>query len=281
MKDGILLLDKEAGMTSRKVDNLIAKRFLSKKVGHLGTLDPFATGLLIVAVGKATKFLPYIDSSFKTYEAKLILGKKTDTGDLSGTIIEEKDVPQIDEKQIERVFASFLGVSYQLPPMTSAIKIDGTPLYKLAHKGETKDREKRRIEIKELVCLGFDEDYLRFKATVSSGTYVRTLGEDIAERFGTVGYLESLRRTYIGETSVAEAKRLDELSESDFLPPSSFVSLPKIVVDEEKVPDIKNGKPIVLPDLAYDQVALMRGGEAIAIYERDIGMTFKSKRGLF
>ncbi len=281
MKDGILLLDKEEGMTSRKVDNLIARKFLNKKVGHLGTLDPFATGLLLVAVGKATKFLPYLDSSFKTYIAKLVLGKKTDTGDLTGNFIEEKEIPSLDKTLIEPVFAGFLGISHQLPPMTSAIKIDGVPLYKLAHKGKSKEREKRQIEIKELSCLEFGENYIVFKAQVSSGTYIRTLGEDIAEKLGTVGYLESLRRVEIGSISVARAKKLDELAESDFLSPSPFVNLERIPLSEKQILDVKNGKKILLPEAKNDEVVLMDKEEAIAVYTREEGFAYASKRGLF
>ena len=281
MKDGILLLDKEEGMTSRKVDNLIAKKFLNKKVGHLGTLDPFATGLLLVAVGKATKFLPYLDSSFKTYIAKLVLGKKTDTGDLTGNFIEEKEIQSLDKALIERVFAGFLGMSYQLPPMTSAIKIDGVPLYKLAHKGKIKEREKRQIEIKELSCLEFGENYIVFKAQVSSGTYIRTLGEDIAEKLGSVGYLESLRRVEIGSIPVSRAKKLDELAEGDFLSPSPFVNLEKIPLSDKQIADVKNGRKILLPQAIGDEVALMDKEEAIAVYTREEGSLYASKRGLF
>ncbi len=281
MKEGILLVDKEEGMTSRKVDNLLAKRFLCRKVGHLGTLDPFATGLLLVAMGKATKFLPYLDSSYKTYVASLALGKKTDTGDLTGNCVEEKEIPSLSENDIEAVFAGFLGFSYQLPPMTSAIKIDGVPLYKLAHKGQSKEREKRQIEVKELTCLSFDGKVVTFEAKVSSGTYVRVLGEDIAERLGTVGYLTSLRRTAIGEIGVSSAKKVGELNEDDFLSPSPFLNLERVQIAGRRVEDAKNGKSLALPEAKGDQVALFQGEEAIAVYEREQGETFHSKRGLF
>ena len=275
------MVDKEEGMTSRKVDNLLAKRFLCRKVGHLGTLDPFATGLLLVAMGKATKFLPYLDSSYKTYVASLALGKKTDTGDLTGACIEEKEIPSLGKNDIEGVFAGFLGFSYQLPPMTSAIKIDGVPLYKLAHKGESKEREKRRIEVKELSCLSFDGEVLTFEAKVSSGTYIRVLGEDIAERLGTVGYLKCLRRTAIGEIGVSSAKKLGELSEDDFLSPSPFLNLERMQIEGQRVEDAKNGKNLALPEAQGDEVALFQGEEAIAVYAREQGDIFLSKRGLF
>lgn len=275
------MLDKEEGVTSRRVDNLVARRFLSKKVGHLGTLDPFATGLLVVAVGKGTKFLPYLDSSYKTYLAKLILGEKKDTGDLTGRTIERRGIPSFGEKEIDKSLSSFLGFSKQLPPMTSAIKIDGVPLYKLAHKGESKERKERPIEVKELLCLGRGENWIEFQATVSSGTYIRVLGEDIAVKLGTVGYLESLRRTKIGPLDVKEAKKLGELTEEDFLSPSPFVNLERVEIDGKEALEARNGKKICLTRAKGDEVALVHEGEVLAVYARESGPMFVSKRGLF
>lgn len=281
MNDGILLIDKEAGMTSRKVDNLIGRKLGQKKVGHLGTLDPFATGLLIVSLGKASKFLPYIDSSFKTYEATLKLGSKTDTGDLTGALLSSKPVKKLSESEINDALSSFLGVSYQLPPMTSAIKKDGVALYKLAHKGESAEREKRRIEIKEIGLIELGEDTFSFRVTSSSGTYIRTLGEDIAERLGTVGHLEALRRIKIGDADVLNAKRIEQVSEDDLLSPSSFLTLEKIEIDEKEAEDARNGKKMRIEKTSGDEVALMKEGEAIAVYVRLEGDVFVSKRGLF
>ena len=281
MNDGILLIDKEAGMTSRKVDNLIGRKLGQKKVGHLGTLDPFATGLLIVSLGKASKFLPYIDSSFKTYEATLKLGSKTDTGDLTGALLSSKPVRKLSESEINDALSSFLGVSYQLPPMTSAIKKDGVALYKLAHKGESAEREKRRIEIKEIGLIELGEDTFSFRVTSSSGTYIRTLGEDIAERLGTVGHLEALRRIKIGDADVLNAKRIEQVSEDDLLSPSSFLTLEKIEIDEKEAEDARNGKKMRIEKTSGDEVALMKEGEAIAVYVRLEGDVFVSKRGLF
>ena len=268
-------------MTSRKVDNLIGKKLGQKKVGHLGTLDPFATGLLIVSLGKASKFLPYIDSSFKTYEATLKLGGKTDTGDLTGALLSSKPVRKFNESEINNVLSSFLGVSYQLPPMTSAIKKDGVALYKLAHKGRSVEREKRRIEIKEIGLIEQGEDWFSFRVASSSGTYIRTLGEDIAEKLGTVGHLEALRRIKIGENDVRSAKRIEQVSEDDLLSPSSFITLEKIEIDEEKAEEARNGKKIRIENAIGDEVALMKEGEAIAIYARLEDDVFISKRGLF
>ena len=280
MMQGILLVDKEAGMTSRKVDNLLQKRFLTKKVGHLGTLDPFATGLLIVAVGKATKCLPFLDSSSKTYEAELLLGSKTSTGDLEGEEILRKD-PRIHEKQeIEETLSSFLGESTQIPPMSSAIKVDGVALYKLAHKGQEIERKPRKIVISSIRLLSQEGPRIRFQAEVSSGTYLRTLGEDIAERLGEVGHLVSLRRTKIGSVDVRKAKRIAEVSEGDLLNPLPFITLPKIEATEKQSEAIKNGKAMIL-DSHESEVCLFFQEEALAVYTKGEDGLYRSKRGLF
>lgn len=280
MMQGILLVDKEAGMTSRKVDNLLQKRFLTKKVGHLGTLDPFATGLLIVAVGKATKCLPFLDSSSKTYEAELLLGSKTSTGDLEGEEILRKD-PRIHEKQeIEETLSSFLGESTQIPPMSSAIKVDGVALYKLAHKGQEIERKPRKIVISSIRLLSQEGPRIRFEAEVSSGTYLRTLGEDIAERLGEVGHLVSLRRTKIGSVDVRKAKRIAEVSEGDLLNPLPFITLPKIEATEKQSEAIKNGKAMIL-DSHESEVCLFFQEEALAVYTKGEDGLYRSKRGLF
>ena len=274
------MVDKEAGMTSRKVDNLLQKRFLTKKVGHLGTLDPFATGLLIVAVGKATKCLPFLDSSSKTYEAELLLGSKTSTGDLEGEEILRKD-PRIHEKQeIEETLSSFLGESTQIPPMSSAIKVDGVALYKLAHKGQEIERKPRKIVISSIRLLSQEGPRIRFEAEVSSGTYLRTLGEDIAERLGEVGHLVSLRRTKIGSVDVRKAKRIAEVSEGDLLNPLPFITLPKIEATEKQSEAIKNGKAMIL-DSHESEVCLFFQEEALAVYTKGEDGLYRSKRGLF
>ena len=138
---GLILIDKPEGMTSREVDNRIGRRFGTHKVGHLGTLDPFATGLLVVAVNRGTKFLPYILDGEKTYQAVLKLGQKNSSGDKTDPIIEEKEVPELDEKKIQDALASMLGKQLQTPPMTSAKKVDGVALYKQAHKGVEVERK--------------------------------------------------------------------------------------------------------------------------------------------
>ena len=212
MKDGFLLIDKESDYTSRDVCNIIAKIFDAKKVGHAGTLDPFATGLLIVALNNATKTLSYIEGQYKTYEATLMLGKKTKTGDLTGEVVVTKDVPSINQKEIESVFQSLIGDIEQTVPITSAVHVNGRKLYHYAHLNQEVELPKRIVNIKSLELIEFDNETIKFKATVSKGTYIRTLGETIAEKLGTVGHLVALRRTEILDLDVSKAKKIKELT---------------------------------------------------------------------
>ena len=223
MKDGFLLIDKESDYTSRDVCNIIAKIFDAKKVGHAGTLDPFATGLLIVALNNATKTLTYIEGQYKTYEATLLLGKKTSSGDLTGEEIETKEIPSISEEDVKNIFNSLIGESEQTVPKTSAVHVNGRKLYHYAHLNQEVELPKRTIDIKELELLEFNLPIIRFKTTVSKGTYVRTLGETIAEKLATVGHLTALRRTSILDIDVSNAKTIKELNESCLIPTSDII----------------------------------------------------------
>ena len=235
MKNGFLLIDKESDYTSRDVCNIIAKIFDAKKVGHAGTLDPFATGLLIVGINNATKALTYIEGQYKTYEATLLLGQKTTSGDHTDEIIEEKEIPSLNKDVIETTFKSLLGEIEQTVPMTSAVHVNGRKLYQYAHLNQEVELPTRKVEVKELELLSFNEKEIRFKTTVSKGTYIRVLGESIAEKLGTVGHLTSLRRTKVLDIDVSNAKTIKELQEDDLHPiadvvkeflPTAILSIP-------------------------------------------------------
>ena len=277
---GFLLVDKEEGVTSRFVDNKIGFLFGTKRVGHLGTLDPFATGLLLVAVNKATKFLPYVEDDRKTYEATLLLGAKTDSGDKDGQIVEEMPIPPLSEETIGRVFDSFLGKQKQLPPLRSAIKVNGKPLYKYAIEGKEVAIKEREVFIHFLALQSFDGPSIRFEATVSKGTYIRSLGEDIASALGSVGHLTSLRRLRDGDVSVLKAKRLSEISKQDLLDPASFVSLPSFDLGSSEWEKVKNGGKIHL-DLSCDKVLLRYEGKAMFVYRKCGEGLYEAERGLF
>ncbi len=198
MDSYFIFLNKPAGITSQQLLTQYKKTLPRKtKVGHHGTLDPFATGLMLVAVGEACKFLPYVDDARKTYVATLKLGQKTETGDPEGQVIEEKPVPDLHSQQIEDVLKSLIGPMKQLPPMYSAVKVQGRKLYEYARQGQEVERKARMIEIFDLKILGYDSvlSTLQFETACSRGTYIRTLGEKISERLDTVGHLILLTRT--------------------------------------------------------------------------------------
>lgn len=224
MKNGFLLIDKESGYTSRDVCNIIAKIFDAKKVGHAGTLDPFATGLLIVGLNNATKALTYIEGQYKTYEATLLLGFKTSSGDHTDEIIEEKEVPTFNKQDIENIFQSLIGDVTQTVPITSAVHVNGRKLYQYAHLNQEVKLPTRIVEIKELELISFNEKEITFKTTVSKGTYIRVLGETIAEKLHTVGHLTSLSRTKILDIDVTMAHKIKELNEACLIPIADVVS---------------------------------------------------------
>ncbi len=280
MQDGIILIDKEIGMTSRQVDNAIGRLFHTHHVGHLGTLDPFASGLLVVCLNKGGKFLPYLEGGRKTYRATLRLGTSTSTGDPTGQITETLPVKTYEKSEIEGVLVSFLGRSVQIPPMTSAIKIDGTALYKLAHKGEEIERKGREIEVHSISLDSYGGDEVSFTCGVSSGTYVRVLGEDIAKKLGTIGHLTSLRRTSVGKMDVKDAHKLEEVDEGKIIDPSGFVELPRQELNEQGYKMALNGMKLRF-NRGEERLLVIYQGKAIAIYERMEEGRYKSIRGLF
>ena len=243
MKDGFLLIDKPKDWTSRDVCNKIQGVLKVKKVGHSGTLDPFATGLLIVAVGKATKALSFLEDFTKEYIAVLKLGTKTNTGDINGEVVEKKEIAHLKNSDLAAVSSTLIGKSMQIPPMTSAIKIDGKKLYELAHKGIEIERKPREIEVFSLDLMLTKSDEIIFKTHVSKGTYIRTLGETIAENLNTVGYLEDLKRTKINNIKVEDAIRLEDVREERLISISDVLSnfMEVIKVDAIIESKIKNG----------------------------------------
>ncbi|MCM8801040.1 MAG: tRNA pseudouridine(55) synthase TruB [Candidatus Omnitrophica bacterium] len=218
-KEGIFIINKPKGMSSFAVVRFIRKQLGVKKIGHAGTLDPFASGVLIVLVGRYTKLFSQFLDYDKQYYACLCLGKKTTTADPTGKVIQNKDYSFITEEEVRRVLNSFKGELLQLPPMTSALKYKGKPLYLLSRKGIEIPRRKRKVNIKEIELIDFNLPQIRFKVTCSSGTYIRTLGEEIAERLGTVGFLEELERQAVGPYSLKEAITLEEVSPNKLILP--------------------------------------------------------------
>lgn len=209
--DGLLLVDKPSGPTSHDIVAQIRRRFRIEKVGHGGTLDPMATGLLVILLGKGTKISERVMGHDKTYEATLRLGIETDSQDADGQVVAEKDASAVTADQILAQMKARLGDQMQMPPMVSAIKIKGVPLYKLARKGETIERPSKLIHVYRFELLDFTPPDVRFVVECTKGTYVRTLAHDIGQALGVGGHLCQLRRTRIGKIDVANAFALDDL----------------------------------------------------------------------
>ena len=208
MLDGFLVVDKPSGMTSHDVVSILRRTFQQKKIGHTGTLDPFATGVLPIALGEGTKAIPFLDESFKEYQAVMRLGISTDTLDFTGKVIDEREWGQITPETVSQTVLRFIGPILQTPPMYSALKRNGVPLYKLARNGESVVREPRRIEIQSLQIDRIDFPYVAVTVRCSKGTYVRTLADDIGEALGTGAHLAELRRTASGPFTLSTAKTL-------------------------------------------------------------------------
>ena len=259
--DGILIVDKPIGKTSFDIVRDVRKEYQIKKVGHIGTLDPMATGVLPVLIGNATKLSNILVEHDKEYIAVLKLGKSTDTGDSEGTITEtdenylekigelqnslqivekkalQKNIGEIEKTEcIRKVLNLFLGDSFQIPPMYSAIKVNGKKLYELAsaREGKTIEREPRKINISEIELLEYREpDEIKFRVVCSKGTYIRVLCEDIAKKMNTVGYMSSLRRTRVGNFRIEDANQ--------FIKMQDVFDIPIINVNEGEYKKIVNG----------------------------------------
>lgn len=281
MDYGLLSLYKTEGETSRDVDNYLQRKFQIKRVGHLGTLDPFAEGLLVIAIGKLTKLLPYLDSSFKTYEAVLKLGEKTDTLDKDGEVIERKEAPTITKEMLEEASQKMLLIKSQVPPMYSALKKDGKPLYKLARKGIEVERKPREIEVRKFDILSFNNNEVRFFCDVKEGTYVRSLGETFAEYLGTVGHLTSLKRLSIGSFSLKDSKKKEDITLEDSLNPVDYLKKDYdiIEINDELKKHVMDGKPLNLKS-DKDEVIITYQGSPFAYYAKE-NSQYLCKRGLF
>lgn len=235
MLDGIIILNKQKGCTSHDVVAK-TKKMLKEKVGHTGTLDPNATGVLPLLVGQGTKLSKYIIEHDKEYIATLKLGEKRDTADSEGAIIEERqiDYSVLQKENVEKILQSFIGKQEQIPPMYSAIKINGKKLYEYARKGQQVEIKPRNIEIYdiELIKVNKEEKQMQFKVRCSKGTYIRTLCENIAEEMQTVGYMKELKRTKVGKFTIEQAITIEQLKEGQNI---KVITIEEMFEDKEKI----------------------------------------------
>lgn len=244
--NGVVIVDKPAGITSHDVVSRLRRIYKTRRVGHTGTLDPMATGVLPVCIGSATKAADMLVSSTKRYSAELMLGKRTDTLDIEGTVIEECPV-NVSDEDIRNAISSFVGEREQLPPMYSAIKQNGKKLYELARMGVETERDKRRIIIHSIEIQSIDIPYVKIDVRCSKGTYIRSLCDDIGRKLGCGAVMTALRRTETAGFTAEEARTIDELEAMenafDAVIPTDrlFDKLPRIDLNEKQEKSIKNG----------------------------------------
>ncbi len=279
--DAVILLNKPAGMTSFDAVAKCRKIFHERKIGHTGTLDPEASGLMIILLGKYTKLLPYCVKNHKAYQATLKLGEMTDTEDVWGTVINTKTPSIHTEAEIANAVQSLTGDILQVPPMYSALKKDGKKLYEYARQGIEVEREARPVHISSLKVEKIDELNYRMDAVVSSGTYIRTLIADFGKQLNELAIMSSLVRTKIEHLSLEDACTFEDLeSGKAFLSPIQVIDPTYKIVETDRVTDIKNGKRIKL-DITDSQVIFTSNGELLAAYALQEDGLYHCLRGLF
>lgn len=269
---GVILLDKPAGLSSN--DALVrAKRKLNaKKAGHTGTLDPFATGLLPLCFGEATKFAQDLLNADKTYETTIFLGVKTATGDTEGEIISSQPLDTVSIEEIEAVLSRFTGEIDQVPPMYSALKRDGKPLYEYARAGIELEREARRVTIHQMELLDFSPPFLTLRVACSKGTYIRVLGEDIGEALGYGAHLQSLRRVKVGSLEIGHASALSDIEEADnpgeapILKPVDYLlsTFPSVQLSEEQSKRFMHGQRL---SLEKENLLVADSAQRVRVYD--------------
>ncbi len=281
--NGIVIVDKPAGWTSQDVTARLRRVFNTRRIGHGGTLDPMATGVLPVFVGRATRGVEFFEHAEKTYEAVLQLGVTTDTEDITGTVLEEREV-SLSEAHFLEILVNFRGKIRQIPPMYSALKVNGQKLCDLARKGREIEREPREIEIFRLECLEFSGNTARLLVHCSKGTYIRTLCKDIGQACGCGGCMASLRRVTAGEYGIAQAVPLETLLETQepeaYLRPvdSMFRNYPAVNLTANQEKRCRNGNAFSVPLESGTYRAYSQTGEflMLAKVEGGIMSTIKS-----
>ena len=262
--NGILLLDKPLGLSSNEALQQIKRMFNAQKAGHTGSLDPLATGLLPICFGEATKISAFLLDSDKSYLTECHLGIRTTSGDMEGEVVEKRDVPSFSIEQINEVLQGFLGEISQLPPMHSALKKDGVPLYKLARKGVEIEREPRNVHIYSIDDVSLVDDKLTFSVQCSKGTYVRTLAEDIGEALGCGAHVSALRRVDVGVFHLKNSVSFDAISQlrdaaefsamDEFIMPMerALVDWPGLELTNDAAYYLRQGQPVLVPRAPTD-----------------------------
>lgn len=284
--NGVLIIDKNAGMTSHDVVNRVRRILQERSVGHLGTLDPMATGVLPLVIGSFTRLAQFYSQAEKAYEGTIRFGFATDTYDAEGEPANPPVPVALDRAEIEAMAASFRGVIQQTPPPFSAKKIHGVPAYKLARKHKDVILDPVQVEIKEFKIMSAEAERARFRARVASGTYMRSVAHEMGVRLGCGAHLAELRRTAVAEFTIDDALTLDQLAvrvgagQDFFVHPRKLLpQIPAVTTDDATAARIRNGRPVNLPELSRArQVKVFYGqSELIAIATRVAGSLFHAK----
>jgi len=279
--DGLLIVDKPEGITSLDVVREIKHRFGVKKAGHIGTLDPFATGVLPIVINEGTKLVPFLVEGPKEYEVTLKLGEETTTDDWTGKVVTSKPWEGVQPEKMEALIHTFLGKIHQTPSMFSAIKMQGKPLYRLARQGIEIDRKEREVEIYKIQIEEIALPLVCFKVSCSKGTYIRTLGRDIGRKIGCGAHLLRLRRTRSGPFTLERAiswKRLKDLSKPDHLQPwlisleAALSNLPEVIGDEQLVRKVRFGKEMMVQDLSPKTLPAFEKGQWLKMSSPEEGL---------
>lgn len=279
-QDGILLVYKEKGLTSFDLVNRIKRSLKLEKIGHTGTLDPNAEGLMLVLFNKTTKANQFLVHDTKEYIAALKLGVKTDTKDIWGTVLEEEPFNMPSKAQIEAVFADFTGISQQEVPMVSAVRVNGKRLHEYHREGLEVVQPIRDVEIFEMELLKIDQE-IHFRVVCGSGTYIRSLCEDLAQAFGTIGVMASLTRTKVGSFDLKDAVKFDQVIAGNYQLIPLAEGLPYQKVQAQSVTDIKNGKILEL-EYSGPMITVMDQEEVLAVYGwNEKKNAYASVRGLW
>ena len=273
--DGILIINKPKNMTSRDVVNIVSKKLNTRKVGHTGTLDPLAIGVLVIAVNKALKLVDDITSLNKEYIAEVTLGIKTDTLDITGNILEEKE-EYINKEELIDALNSFKGKYNMTVPIYSAVKVNGKKLYEYAREGKKIELPVKEVYISDIELLDINNNKFTFKCNVSKGTYIRSLINDICNKLGVIGTMSNLTRTKQGKFNIEDSINIDDITEDNIVPMEEIIDIPKIEVDEYLYNRIINGNKL---ENRYnsEKISFTYQNKLIAIYITDPGDLKKVK----
>jgi tRNA pseudouridine55 synthase len=279
--DGLVIADKPEGLTSLRVVQHVKRRFSAEKAGHIGTLDPFATGVLPVVLNEGTKLVPFMPEGPKAYDGVLKLGEETSTDDRTGETVYQKPWEDLTDAKIEEVFQSFLGTIRQIPPMFSAVKMDGKPLYRLARQGIEVERKEREVDIFDVKIKKIDLPEVHFSVSCSKGTYIRSIARDVGRKLGCGAHLLQLRRVRSGPFTIEQAVSWEKLKDASMDPRTAswviplkeaLFGLPEVIADGQVTRKVRFGMGLSVRDLSHQSLPLFEKGQWLKLSSPDEGL---------